>query len=866
MAQAWSLVGRATQLRGISSALRTSRGALLIGDAGVGKTSLARTAAHDAPRSTAVRWVTATASCRALPLGAFAEFVEPGGTDPLQMVRHIAGSLASGDGTGRVLLVIDDAHLLDDQSAFVVHQLAAQGLASLIVVARAGEPLPEAVEVLWRDGLIDRIEVPALTMADTGAVLDTVLGDLVADDTVRRLFHLSGGNSLYLRHLVEDERAAGRLARHDDVWLWRGTPAVSSGLRDLVAARIGDLAEPVRTAADVLALCDPIGLADLTGLVDLGTVEVAEERGLVRAETDAAGRQVVRLAHPLYGEVLRAGMGELRARRLRGQIAEAMDATDDRSSMVRAVLSLDADVALDPLELERAAATAMRMLDLPLASGLARAALEAGGGFGAHMLLGNALSWLDDGVAADVQMRAAQDTASDPVEKVRAAFQRVANLFYTLRRPDDARHVLDAARAGVPEGIPPVLDSLDAAILVHLGEPKRAVDVAASALAAPFLPDPAVVLASFGLVGGLGLLGRADEIGDSADRAYAAGAESSDAAVPCFGLAYFHLIALRLAGYVSGAAALAETRSRIGADIPGPAMFYAEVLRGHAARAVGDLPTSIRCFDEARAALGDTDTSGFAAHGSLGLADALALVGRVQDAQAALVEADRRWPPACAFLEPERLLVRARVASAEGSTTEAVALAVEAADLAASRHEHGYEVAALHAAVCLGDTSVVDRLLRRANDVQGPRAPATAAHAAALAAHDGDGLQDASVRLEEIGDRVAAVDAAAQASVAFARQGLADRSRRCASRAMRLSGACGGVRTPALAELTQPVPLTGREREIVLLAARGLTNQQIADRLTCSVRTVEGHLYRAGAKLGTRRRSELAEALAIDVR
>jgi DNA-binding NarL/FixJ family response regulator len=64
-----------------------------------------------------------------------------------------------------------------------------------------------------------------------------------------------------------------------------------------------------------------------------------------------------------------------------------------------------------------------------------------------------------------------------------------------------------------------------------------------------------------------------------------------------------------------------------------------------------------------------------------------------------------------------------------------------------------------------------------------------------------------------------------------------------------------------LAAAAAPLPLTSREREIVTLAARGLTNRQIAEWLVVSVRTVEGHLYRACAKLGTTNRADLATLL-----
>ena len=57
---------------------------------------------------------------------------------------------------------------------------------------------------------------------------------------------------------------------------------------------------------------------------------------------------------------------------------------------------------------------------------------------------------------------------------------------------------------------------------------------------------------------------------------------------------------------------------------------------------------------------------------------------------------------------------------------------------------------------------------------------------------------------------------------------------------------------------TYPLPLTAREREIANLAAAGLSNREIADRLVVSVRTVEGHLYRACVKLGISDREQLA--------
>ena len=53
------------------------------------------------------------------------------------------------------------------------------------------------------------------------------------------------------------------------------------------------------------------------------------------------------------------------------------------------------------------------------------------------------------------------------------------------------------------------------------------------------------------------------------------------------------------------------------------------------------------------------------------------------------------------------------------------------------------------------------------------------------------------------------------------------------------------------------VELTRREAQIATLAARGLTNQEIADHLVLSVRTVETYVYRAMQKRGVDNRHDL---------
>ena len=64
--------------------------------------------------------------------------------------------------------------------------------------------------------------------------------------------------------------------------------------------------------------------------------------------------------------------------------------------------------------------------------------------------------------------------------------------------------------------------------------------------------------------------------------------------------------------------------------------------------------------------------------------------------------------------------------------------------------------------------------------------------------------------------------------------------------------------TPAHSTLTHlEVPLSDREREVLQWVARGYTNQEVAEKLVLSVKTIETYRSRATTKLGLKSRAEL---------
>jgi len=184
-----------------------------------------------------------------------------------------------------------------------------------------------------------------------------------------------------------------------------------------------------------------------------------------------------------------------------------------------------------------------------------------------------------------------------------------------------------------------------------------------------------------------------------------------------------------------------------------------------------------------------------------------------------------------------------------------------AAESAGANGQLAAEVVCLQTATQFGDRTCGPRLRELAAIVEGPRARLGMRFASAL--HDRHAVELAAVSedYERIGDRVAAVDAAAHATVAYRGHGLRGSALGCAARAQKLAEECGGAVTQALRLAAEPLPLTDREREIVMLVAEGLSNRDIAERLVVSVRTVESHLYKAMARTDTRNRDEVAALL-----
>lgn len=830
----------------------------------MGKSRVAREAlSAAAAQGCEIRWAGGTSSARSIPLGAFTAWAQSGGADTVQLVRAVIDALTSAPPGAEVVVGVDDINLLDEVSTFVVHQIVQRGAATVVVTVREGEPIPASVQEVWAAGRFEWLDMQPLTLADTTTLLSATLGGPVDPDAAQRLWKLTRGNALYLRNIVEQEVTDGRLVHRHGYQRWVGDPIVPTGLVELIESRIGALPAEVGDVIDVLAVGEPIDVGALSRITDPAAVEQADTRGLITLES-AGGGVEVRVAHPLYGEVRRRRAPATRLRRLRGLVAAELAASADRDDIGvvvrRGALSLDSDLDPDADLLVRAAHGAVWLADLPLADRLAAAAVRAGSGPEPSFVRAHALSWLGRGEEADAVLAGIPAGELTDGENARLAFLRASNMLWALADPPRAKELIDAAARTTPPRERRYVDALYTVYWFAMDQ-FEAASTAAANLTLEKLPPVVGAEIAWVLAAISADAGRVTEAAALAETGYAVATRSFDAPHMRFNIADAHLTALLLAGRIADALELAERVRRQAADLPGAAQLLGAAMVGRAALGAGDLDTACGLLELA--------AEGFAASGhAVGWGfryrvphtAALAMRGLSAEAAAAMDALDERRR-LFRSLDFERSVARAWVVAGEGAVSEAIAIVVSAAERARSNGQFAAEVMCLQHAVQFGDRSAAARLGELEPIVEGPRVGLAARFARALTHDEAAELAAVSDEFERMGDLIAAVDAAAHAALAYRRQNLRGSALGCAARADVLAERCGGVSTPTLRRAAEPLPLTGREVEIVMLIGEGRSNREIAARLTLSVRTVESHIYRAMQKTGTATREELATVL-----
>jgi DNA-binding CsgD family transcriptional regulator len=863
----WPLTGRHELLEEVCASLAGGCPAhFVLGEAGSGKTRLAR---EVLARMEADGWVvagaTASESAGATPLGALAHLV-PGSApaSPPTLFQATVAAIAERTGGRPLILHVDDAHHLDASSASLLVSLAEADAARLVLTMRSGLRAPDAIMSLRSAHRVESVTLQGLDPVAIDTLLHRVLGAPLDGVAEAELVETSGGNPLYLRELVLSAVAEGALEHVAGVWRLRGSLTTSDALGAQALGRMAVLGEGSRDALELIAVGEPVGLDLLESLVDGAILEDLEQRGLIRVDQDQR-RCDVRLAHPVYGEILRRSLGRVRIRRLSRLHAEALSATgarrrDDALRLVRFQLAAgttpDVDVVMTGARLAR------HHQDWATTASLSRAALDAGHADAAALLVEAhfALGEFDEGDAIT------DEVLGDPSRLSEEAFvslhrTRADSLFFAH---DDAAGAVDDLAAVTQQVADPLLRELllfsRAAMLAWSARLEEALDLVEGLLSSdePRVAVQAALVVEVAAATG-GPTGRAIELADEWFPIHVSLPDLAGTNTPGFHM-IIKAVALANAGRLVEARELAELgygASVAARSVVGQLWFALEL--GRIALLGGDVTSAERWFREQVAVCRGTGWRRPVTLGLSGLAVVAAHRGDAAAAAAAIAERDATGLSVIELFAVEGVRGDAWALAAAGDASGARRVLIEGAEAAERSGIALMGAFARFDAVRLGDTR------------QGPALAAAAATADsaiidlaarwAAAPNDGAALDAVAAGFEELGCLMFAAEALAAAATAWRRSGEPRRATADERAADALIRRCRGANTPTLTTVESVVPLTAREREIVLLVADGLSTKEVAERLFLSARTVSNHLQNAYTKLGISKRSELAAAL-----
>jgi ATP/maltotriose-dependent transcriptional regulator MalT len=868
----WPLIGRERELARIAGVLgrADATGVVLVGEAGVGKTRLAtETIRLGDVSGFATERVVASRAASAIPFGALAPLLPSGVAalaQGLNALRQATIALTERAAGKPLMLLVDDAHTLDDASAVLLQQLAATKTAFLVVTLRSGEQPPEPVIALWKDHGVERLVVDSLRREACERLVSTMLGGEVDHLTQSMLWAKTEGNPLFLRELVLGAVADGTLTRRSGRWLAEGDVEPSDRLSELVGSRLSGLDRAELDVLEFVAFGEPLSVSVLSSLTDPAAIEQLERKKLVELVRDGQ-RDEIRLSHPMFGEVLRQRTPGLRVRSLSRVLAEALESNGSmrRGDALRAsLLRLDGGGLPSLSLLMEATAQAQFAHDYKTAIRLARTAFDSEQSFDTGMLL---LHQLYDGDGARES-----EAIYDIVEKLvvtdhqlaQFSLSRATTRFWKLSDAIGATSILlDALERMTDRDDRNEVISFLSAMEVQAGDSRQALlrtkDILADDNGRPFL------LVSLSAVLAMSITGRCEDGIAVADRALGLVPQEGEPLSPGqWALLTTHRTAvLNETGRIKEAydtAALIRTLSADSNDIANQG--FCGIALARVCMNAGRLREAARWATESFEMFRSWGHPG-PTRWSLGyLALASAMTGDLDTADDAISELDVLAVHPAQMLEVDIHRARAWLAVAKNHLEDGRQILRDTSDTMRATGQTTFEIVVLFDLARLGQPDeVAARLAEICDPLQSALHATMAEAAAAMARSNPVDLAATAAAFADMGALLFAAEMAVAAGDAFRRDGDQRRGTEWSRRAAELSAECEGARTPGLMQIQAMIPLTQREREIASLAARGLSSKTIGDRLFVTSRTVDNHLARIYSKLGVGSRAELADAL-----
>jgi hypothetical protein len=226
-------------------------------------------------------------------------------------------------GDKRLVLMVDNVDRIDDMSTALIGSLITAGTIFAVMTQRTARGDTLVMDELVRSGRVSHIDLDPLADTDLDVLLYRVLAGPIELASLNRLTDLAAGSPGALQELVTASLANNTLGRHSDVWRLTGPLQPSIGLSGASSYRLSDLDPAVRRGAELIAVAGDLDLDLASDLMGADVLDELDHAGLL-ALTEGPREARVMLAHAHLARMLLEGLGQLRLRRHKMDLAKAL--------------------------------------------------------------------------------------------------------------------------------------------------------------------------------------------------------------------------------------------------------------------------------------------------------------------------------------------------------------------------------------------------------------------------------------------------------------------------------------------------------------------------------------------------------------
>lgn len=338
----WTISTRESSVAHLVAALKVHRVVFVVGGHGVGKSAHSRQAVAEIEST-----------------GVFAIHVE---SSSELLLGELDQLLTAATPTEQLVVAIDKPHRLTQHTLDLLDSKIRSGACSVIIECTSRNALPQTLQTLGHEVSSETREITALTEIETYDRLTEYFADSVVAESAYLLWYRTGGNQELLGKWTPDLVGTGEFKKTTYAWYWNGRTDPAGSVANHIERQYEQLSEQQQDFVQQLCLAGSMTRVEVARRVSDSDLAELQSYGILTLEQGRDSVMRVRFVASIWLEVVRTLILPARRSSIFKSLTKPTDtASDTLSDFSWSLGALEDGYHLNDFELLRAAQAAFTL-------------------------------------------------------------------------------------------------------------------------------------------------------------------------------------------------------------------------------------------------------------------------------------------------------------------------------------------------------------------------------------------------------------------------------------------------------------------------------------------------------------------------